>query len=118
VAYAAAPEWPPLDNKEAERPYREIVLVKVTVDGFGNVIDTKLLTHNSVYSSAGVRAASLWKFAEPVGMGPDPAKLNGMTATLKFIFELLPTGTSVYETGIGFVPPYEVQLSRLVRQKR
>jgi hypothetical protein len=94
------------------------VLVKVVVDGFGNVVDTKLQTPRSVYCVSAVHAASLWKFGEPLGSGPDPAKLNGMTAALKFTFELLPMSASIDETGTSFIPPYEVRVSRLVKQKR
>lgn len=118
VVYAQAPEWPVLSSKEVERVHKEIVVVKIEVDGFGNVVDTKLLTPSSIYSNSAVDAARLWKFAEPLGTGPDVAKLNGMTATLKFTFELLPVSTSMDETGISFIPPYQVRLGRLVTQKR
>jgi hypothetical protein len=118
VVYAVAPEWPSLDTTNSEQRHKEIVLVRVTVDGFGNVVDTKLLTPKSIYSGSAVHAASLWKFGEPVSSGPDPAKLNGMTATLKFTFDLLLASTSTDETGTAFIPPYEVRVSRKSIQKR
>jgi hypothetical protein len=118
VVYAVAPEWLALNGTRAKEAHKEVVLVKVAVDGFGNVVETKLLTPRSFYSVSAVHAASLWKFGEPIGSGPDAAKLNGMTATLKFTFELLPISTSIDETGTSFIPPYEVRLGRLVKQKR
>lgn len=91
------------------------MLVKVEVDGFGNVVDTQLLTSKSAYSDSALSAAQLWKFAEPVN--DRSAKLLGMTATLKFTFEILPRNTSRYELGTGFLPPYEISLRRWVRRK-
>jgi len=117
VVYAVAPEWPTLDSTKAKLPHKDVVVVKVVVDGFGNVVDTKLLTPRSVFSDSAVHAASLWKFGEPVGIGPDATKLNGRIATLKFAFELLPASTSIDETGTGFIPPYQVRLGRRVRRK-
>jgi len=117
VVYAVAPDWPTLDKQKAEQPHKEVVLVKIEVDGFGNVVDRKLLTPRSIYSNSAEHAASLWKFGEPVGSGPNPAKLNGMTATLKFTFELLPPGTPIDETGTAFIPPYEVSLRRVTNRQ-
>jgi len=115
VVYAVAPEWPALDRTKAEQPHNEAVLVKVEVDGFGNVVDTQLLSSKSPYSDSALRAAELWKFAEPVT--DRSAKLLGMTATLKFTFQILPRNTSRYELGTAFIPPYEVSLRRWVTRK-
>jgi len=51
-----------------------------------------------------------------MGSGPNPAKLNGMTATLKFTFQLLPANKRASEPGIAFIPPYEVCLNRFVKR--
>jgi hypothetical protein len=116
VVYAVAPEWPALSAVKAQQPQKEVVLVKVEMDGFGNVVDTKLLTPNSTYSNSAVQAAQLWKFSGPAGTGPD-FNIKGMTATLKFTFELRPRNTSRYELGTAFIPPYEISLSRWVAQR-
>jgi hypothetical protein len=117
VVYAVAPEWPAFETTKVEQPHKEVVLVKVQMDGFGNVVDAKLLTPKSTYSNSAVYAAWLWKFGEPAGTGPDVTKLNGMTATPKFTFQVLPSSTSRYELGTAFIPPYEVSLSRWVKRK-
>jgi hypothetical protein len=113
VVYAVAPEWPALDYANLTQPREEAVLVKIGVDGFGNVVDSRSLSPQSIFSASALHAARLWKFAGP---SPD-AKILGMTATLKFTFRIVPTGTSADETGTAFIPPYEVSLSRLAIQK-
>jgi hypothetical protein len=116
VAYAVAPEWPTAGRVEEGKPHTQKVIVSVKVDGFGNVVSARLTGPKSPYSKDALHAAWRWKFGPPEGYGPDPAKLNGMTATLKFVFRLLPADAPASELGAAFVPPYEFQLSR--RAKR
>ncbi|MGB6483875.1 MAG: energy transducer TonB [Candidatus Acidiferrales bacterium] len=110
VAYAVAPEWPAPDKTEASKPQANAVLVRVTVDGFGNVVERKLLTPKSIYSDSAMQAAFRWKF-EPPSTALDE-NIDGQTVTLKFAFRTLPVKASADELGTAFVTPYEVQLSR------
>jgi hypothetical protein len=116
VVYAVAPDWPTTGHTRTERPRKEVVLVKVTVDGFGNVVGTQSLSRKSVYSESAVRAAKLWKFGPPTA-GVEPAELKGMSATLNFTFQLLSRDTSPDELGTAFIPPYEICISRLVAKR-
>lgn len=110
VAYAVAPEWPAPNKAVARKSETNIVLVRVTMDGFGNVVDWKLLTPKSIYSDSALQAAFRWKF-EPPCTDLDE-NINGQTVTLKFAFRTLPVKASADELGTAFVTPYEVQLSR------
>jgi len=115
VFVAMAPEWPRSSELRARLPHRETISVKVTSDGFGNVVEARLLSaKKSMYSDAAVHAASLWKFAPPCPGVEWERELNGKSATLKFVFAVVPAGTSGDELGTAFYPPYEVDLTRSV----
>jgi hypothetical protein len=115
VFEAVAPEWPALNNADAYKPQTKTVLIQVTVDGFGNVVEQKLLTPKSTYSNSAMKAASLWKF-EPPCTNLDE-NINGLMMTLKFTFRTLPVNASPDELGTTFVTPYEIQLSRRVLER-
>lgn len=115
VAAAVAPEWPTFDSTKTEQPQKERVLVKVKMDGFGNVVDARSLAPKSFYSDSAVRAAWQWKFGEPI-VHNKVKNVNGMTVTLEFTFRLLPPNSPDGELGTTFIPPYHVQLSRLIRK--
>ncbi len=112
VAAAVAPEWPThyVDGKTS---HEETVLVRIELDGFGNVVSARLLTRKSPPSDSATRAAQLWKFGPPEGSGPE-SKLNGTTITLKFTFRMLPASATSDELGTVFVPAYEIDLARRI----
>jgi hypothetical protein len=115
VYSAAAPEWPASDKVNVDRPQTKTVLVRVTVDGFGNVVEQKLLTPKSTYSNSAMKAASLWKFEPPCTNLTE--NINGLMMTLKFTFRIIPVNAPADELGTTFVTPYEIQLSRRVLER-
>lgn len=110
VTVAVAPEWPRLSKADMVKPQTNTVLVRVTVDGFGNVVAQKLLTARSAYSDAALKASLLWKFQPPCTDLSE--NINGMSLTLKFEFRVLRIDASIGEFGTAFIRPDEVQLSR------
>lgn len=73
------PPYPPI---AAASRIEGAVVVEVTVDESGNVVDAKALTGHALLTDAAVRAAQLWEFS-PFKVDGQPVKVVG---TLTFTF--------------------------------
>jgi TonB family protein len=95
---AVAPKYPPLG---AMARVSGTVVVRVTIDAFGNVTKAEAVAGHNLLKQAAVDAARKWKFE---------SELRGTrTAELKFRFSLLPERQNP-DVQTTFFPPDEIEV--------
>ena len=95
---AVAPKYPPLG---AMTRVSGTVVVRVTIDAFGNVTKAEVVAGHNLLKQAAVDAARKWKFESELR--------ETRTAELRFRFSLLPERKDS-DVQTTFFPPNEIEI--------
>jgi TonB family protein len=80
------------------------VTVEVTVNAAGDVTDVRIMGGSRFLVAAVKEAAKRWRFAQ----ANDTSAVR--TATLVFVFTLMPRCSPVTDEATGFYPPYKIEV--------
>jgi TonB family protein len=101
VASAVAPAYPVL---AVASNTSGTVLIEVQVNPAGEVISARATDGHQLLRESAQNTARRWRFA------PVPVEMGSRTATLTFVFRIMPKETQAGELTAVFTPPYSVEV--------